>query len=143
MRYGEKLFSPDKKAFLHEVWGDGFEARVASVGIVTAYAMAYIDENYHKVLSREKIAAYLDISPDYLSRLFQRECGMRLMAYIAAYRMYLGQKYLSEHPRMKVKDISLDVGISDADYFCRLFKKHTGLTPKEFRGRSLSVRTLI
>lgn len=131
------LLSPEKVDFLTEVWGESFDSRIFSLGLTATYALAYIDANHNKVLTREKIAKFLDVSPDYLSRLFHQRCGVRLMEYIASYRVYLAQKQLQENPRMKVKDISLEVGIADIGYFCKTFKRHTGMTPKEFRTKSI------
>lgn len=131
------FLSGNKMGFLESLWGDEFEIRLNSIGLTTRMTLAYIEANYHKQLTREKIAKFLEVTPDYLSRLFQRECGVRLMMYIAVYRIYHGQQYLVRNPRMKVKDISLDVGIADVDYFCKIFKRHTGFTPKEFRIKQL------
>lgn len=133
------LLSTDKVDFLVNLWGSSYNSRLKSIGLTTIYALAYIDANHHKALSREKIANFLEVSPDHLSRLFHHKSGIRLMEYIAQYRVHLAQKRLQENPRMKVREISLDVGISDIGYFCKTFKKHTGMTPNEYRMKSISL----
>ncbi len=132
------VLSPEKMSFLKELWGHDTEAHIDSLGLISIYVISYIDANFHKVITRKKIAAHFNISPDYLSRVFQKECEICLMVYITRFRMYNGKKILVSFPHMKVKDISLDVGISDAAYFCRLFKKHTQMSPQAFRLKSFA-----
>ena len=116
----------------------GYEVSVDSLSIPARRAVDFIEQNFHSDICRDKIAAHLNITPDYLSRLFHRECGIELQEYVHLTKIEKSKEYLSNDFDMKIKDVAEAVGISDADYFARFFKQHTGLTPMEFRKKSLS-----
>lgn len=118
---------------LRELWGDGFEMRMQSVGSVVRAALVYINDNFHKTCRRDNLATHLGVSPDYLSRLFKKEVGICLKEYITHCRVHLSRDLLVNQPEMKVKSIARYAGIPDVDYFCRVFKKNTGYTPNEYR----------
>ena len=123
---------------LKEFWGIDFEERINSVSIPIKRTIDFIEQNCHGDLCRETIAARLKVTADYLSRLFHRECGIELQEYIHLTKIEKSKEYLSTKYDMKIKDVAEAIGIPDADYFCRFFKHHTGLTPKEFRKESLT-----
>ena len=118
---------------LKELWGDDFEQRVALLGPVVKAAIAFIDSNFHTRCRREEVADYLNLSPDHLSRRFKKETGLSLNTYITRCRLHLSRELLINQPTEKVKNIAQYTGISDVDYFCKLFKNHTGYTPKQYR----------
>lgn len=95
-------------------------------------AMDYIYDHLHSKISEEDIAEYVSLSPSYLSRLFRREVGVTITAYIAVKRVETAQNML------KYSDFSpLDIGnylaFSSHSHFISTFKKYTGMTPNEFR----------
>ena len=96
--------------------------------------LAYIDANLSGDLSLPHIASVVGVSSGYLSTLFHRETGYTLAEYINSQRMKAAQQLLRS-TRLQVQTIAQHCGISDVNYFSRLFKKHTGLTPREYRLR--------
>ncbi|MCI7768145.1 MAG: helix-turn-helix domain-containing protein [Oscillospiraceae bacterium] len=95
-------------------------------------AMDYIYDHLHSKISEEDIAEYASLSPAYLSRLFRKEVGVTITAYIAVKRVETAQNML------KYSDFSpLDIGnylaFSSHSHFISTFKKYTGMTPNEFR----------
>ncbi|MDO4549148.1 MAG: helix-turn-helix domain-containing protein [Clostridia bacterium] len=83
-------------------------------------------------LSLSTIAPMVNVSDSYLSRSFKSEMGMGISEYINRYRVERAQSMLIID-RMSVKDASTRCGFDNYTYFFRIFKKITGLTPKEFR----------
>ncbi|SDL03872.1 transcriptional regulator, AraC family [Pseudomonas delhiensis] len=69
-----------------------------------------------------------------LGRLCQEQLGMTPMAVINA-RLVLEAKRELAHSRQSVKAIAHDLGFSDVGYFSRFFRKHTRLSPSEFRSQ--------
>lgn len=59
---------------------------------------------------------------------------MTPMAVINA-RLVLEAKRELAHSRQSIKAIAHDLGFSDVGYFSRFFRKHTRLSPSEFRGQ--------
>ncbi|WEM44524.1 AraC family transcriptional regulator (plasmid) [Photobacterium sp. DA100] len=92
----------------------------------------YIDENYDQTLSREEVARIFHISPNYLSHIFQHQGKTSFKDYLCHKRMENAQRLL-ELNHHRVKQISKLCGFSDSNYFCRLFKQKTGVTPSQFR----------
>ncbi|MDH3974197.1 MAG: response regulator [Deltaproteobacteria bacterium] len=124
---------------LQELWGMNYHKKLDLISIPARRAIDYINENNDRELYRESLAKYLNLNPDYLSRLFRRECGVELQEYIHRSKIEKSREYLSTRYDMKIKDIAHAVGIRDTAYFSRFFKRHTGLTPREFRKQSLSL----
>ncbi len=69
---------------------------------------------------------------EYLSRFFKKKTGYNLQEYINLMKISKAKDLLSRSSR-PIKYISDYVGIEDEKYFMRLFKKHEGLTPTEYR----------
>lgn len=83
-------------------------------------------------LSLKNIAKQLNVNPAYLSSLFHKECEMTLTDYVNNKRMEHAINLL-HHTDKLVHVISYECGIQDANYFIKLFKKHTGMTPQKYR----------
>ncbi|MBR2188784.1 MAG: response regulator [Eubacterium sp.] len=84
-------------------------------------------------LSLEGISRDEDVSFYYLSRLFKEKTGETFMEYLTGRR--LGRaKELMIQTNKPMREICLEVGYTDPNYFSRIFKKNVGKTPTEFRG---------
>lgn len=94
----------------------------------------YISENIHTDLSLYSLGEFAHFSPVYLSRLFKQVSGENLTEYITEQRIKKAKIYL-ESSEMKIHEIAQSVGCSSSNYFVRMFKKETGLTPQEYRIR--------
>ena len=112
---------------------DDFDKKEASLNPILKKALSYIETNFPKELTRDEIAENLEISPQYLSKLFSDECGLQLKEFINRCRVEKSLDFLRNDPSLQVKDVAESVGITDQNYFCRLFKKHTGVTPSNFK----------
>ena len=84
-------------------------------------------------LSVAGLAATLGCSSDGLSRRFQRETGQTLTGWIARERVSMARDLLTD-PRHSVAEIGWMCGFSAPSYFIRVFREHTGVTPKQWRG---------
>ena len=99
-------------------------------------AMQYILMNLNTDLRVEDIAECVNFSPNYTSHLFRKETGKSITAYITEERLSLSKRLLLESP-MNVKSIANYIGIPDWNYFIKLFKKDTGMTPTTWRDEQL------
>ena len=100
---------------------------------VVEHAKEYIGEHFNKELSLEEMAKEVGISPYYLSKLFKESEGTGYIEYTTKLRMDYAQEQLGSTDR-SVKEICRDAGYQDPNYFSRIFKKWTGMTPTEYRG---------
>ncbi|MDR1142950.1 MAG: helix-turn-helix domain-containing protein [Spirochaetaceae bacterium] len=97
-------------------------------------ALRFIAAHYSEPISLEDTAAYAELSPAHLSRLFSAETGSTFSSQLARYRITRACKELSEG-KLSVKEIAGACGYSDANYFSRAFKKILGLSPTEWMER--------
>ena len=83
-------------------------------------------------LSLKTTAAQLNVNPSYLSNLFHKECGCTLTEFVNRQRIDRAVLLLS-NSKKAVQDIAAECGIQDVNYFIKLFKRQTGLTPNQYR----------
>jgi two-component system response regulator YesN len=94
----------------------------------------YIDENFcDPQLSLASLAASFGVSESHLCVVYRKTFGVTLNQRITGLRIEKAQKLLLGGDR-KVKEIAEETGYPDCNYFIKLFKKHTGVTPQEYRG---------
>lgn len=90
-------------------------------------------ENSYRTFDMEAIVGQLQLSRDYLFRLYKRETGKNLMEYLLEIRIQKAKELLMQPGKYKVYEVSELVGYSDYAYFSKIFKKETGITPKKFQ----------
>lgn len=95
-------------------------------------AIAFIDNNYAAELKLGELAAQARLSERQLSRLFRRQTGMSFVEYVQSVRMDAACRLLASS-RSSVEEIASAVGYADMKFFYRLFKKKTGVTPRQYR----------
>jgi len=95
-------------------------------------AMGFIHEQYAEPLTREQIAAHVNISPDYLTDCFRQEVGVTPMVYLNRYRLKQARELL-ENTDLKITQIALAVGFSESAHFTRMFQREVGVTPRAWR----------
>lgn len=91
----------------------------------------YIAGNLATV-SLESAAAYLNMNPSYLSRFFKEQTGMLFSDYLLETRMVRARELLKSH-RVKVYEVSAQVGYANSKNFARSFRSYFGKTPREYR----------
>lgn len=95
-------------------------------------ARQLIDEGYAEDLSLDRIADHVRLSPFHLSRIFKSATGSTVLDYLTARRIEAAQRLIREES-LSVKEIAARVGYADQNYFSRVFRRITGLTPSAFR----------
>lgn len=95
-------------------------------------AINYIREHYQEGLTQEEVASVLEITPEYLSTLFNREMGVNFSVFLKQFRMSHAKRLL-KGTDMKVYEIANAIGYSDPKYFQRVFKEEIGVSPGEYR----------
>lgn len=93
---------------------------------------AWCDENYTKQITLDELAGMFYIDKFYMHKMFREQYGMTINTYIAGKRITRA-KQLLRFTNESVGAIGVQVGINDANYFNKLFKKIEGMTPGQYR----------
>lgn len=95
-------------------------------------AINYIKEHYRENISLDQMAEYLEMTPEYLSTLFNREMGINFTTFLKEFRISHAKRLL-KGSSLKVYEIAAEVGYNDSKYFNRVFKEVTGVSPGDYR----------
>lgn len=91
-----------------------------------------IESNLSSDLTLSELANTLNINASYLSTVFKKETGKTVTSYVNEKRIELAQELLKT-TNLQIQTIAQYCGIVDVHYFTRLFKKTTGVSPKQYR----------
>lgn len=111
---------------------DGKKTEVNDCKAIVEEIKAYINNNYDKDIMVGDLAKKYAVNPDYLSSLFKQETGKNIIRYHTEIRIERACKLLAE-TQTKISDISYSLGYDDRQYFNRVFKKITGMSPSDYR----------
>jgi len=108
-------------------------ARRSSHRSFVLLAQNYIDARYGKPeLTLEEVAAAVQVSPGYLSRLLKRETGFSFVDYLTRVRINKAVSLMGD-PAIKVYEVAEAVGYQSQHYFSRAFKRVFGRSPVDYR----------
>jgi len=100
---------------------------------IAAGVLRYIDEHFDDPnLSLSEIAARFNVSTSYLSHIFKNELSINYVTYLTHKRVERAKELLVA-TQDQIYHICRAVGYYDVKYFIRVFKKMTGMTPKQYR----------
>jgi YesN/AraC family two-component response regulator len=92
----------------------------------------YIYNNRYEKLTHDNVANQAELSHSYLSILFKKEVGISVTDYIQQVKIDEA-KNLIEYTNTPLSEIGSLLNFSDQSYFTKVFKKHTGITPKQYK----------
>ncbi|MBW7469741.1 response regulator transcription factor [Marinobacter sp. M216] len=102
-------------------------------------AVAHIEQHLHEKLSQSDIADRCNTTSYHLSRAFKQLYGITFQDYIMRRRLDRAGELL-RNASATVSDVCWTVGFRDASYFSRMFHRHTGMTPSQYRRKWLNTR---
>lgn len=106
----------------------------------------FIKEHSHEEISLDAMAQKVEWSPIYISKMFKEKFGVNYIDFLTECRIDKAKKLLS-NPEISLKAIALEVGYHEPNYFSKVFRKMTGLSPTEYRmtllnaGKTEGIRT--
>lgn len=92
----------------------------------------FIENELYGDLTLDQLSAICHLSPNYLSSLFKKEVGTSFSEYIQQQRIDEAKKLLT-FTNYPILDIGSLLNFTDQSYFIKVFKKFTGITPKQYR----------
>ena len=99
----------------------------------------YLNENIAQEMKIETLAAMVFLSPSRLAHLFKNELGQTIYAWREMQRVNRA-KWLLQTTTLPLNKVALSVGYSDPVYFTKVFRKHNGIPPGEYRKRYAAMK---
>jgi len=99
---------------------------------IAAQVCKCVLQNVDGEVSLKFVADKLFMNKTYIGETFKQKTGITFVGYLTTVKMERGIKLITEG-KLKVYEIGDRLGFKDVEYFSKLFKKYTGLTPTEFR----------
>ncbi|HYE82422.1 MAG TPA: response regulator [Clostridia bacterium] len=126
----EKLFM-----VLDQVFSEIIQRKTADERNTIQTVLNYIEKKFEKGITLEEAADHVHLSPHYLSRLFKKEMHINFIDYVVRRKMDRAKELL-ESTGLPVINIAMLLSYEEPNYFSRVFKKVTGMTPSEYRERA-------
>ena len=112
----------------YELYNDPLVAKVAS----------YFWNHLGDEITLDSVLKRFSVNKNTLNDAFNKEFSMSCMAYLEKQRVDWAKKYL-QYGNESVSEISQICGYSETGYFSKVFKKHTGQSPSEYRSQMKSL----
>lgn len=106
---------------------------------VPIFPSNFLGENLKTIFSVPILASIVGVSEGHLRRLFKQELETNVVDYITDYRVDMAQKLLAD-PTVEFSEIWKKTGFSSSQYFGVVFKKKTGVLPKDYMRAKRGVR---
>ena len=127
------------EAGIREVHENLMQAQRDKNEMIVANCLRWIEEHAKEELTLERAAAHFFFNPSYFSTFIKSKTGRTFSEHVTAARMRRAKELLAEN-RLRIYEISAECGYQDTKYFCRVFKKHHGLSPETYKHTSLPER---
>ncbi|MBB6671738.1 response regulator [Cohnella nanjingensis] len=123
-------------------WEQYLDALIASISDkrsprnkrVVDEAVRFIEARYgDKELNLQAIAANAKVSPAYMSKMFREVMAKPITQYLNDYRLEKASAFLLAQTDAKIAAVADACGFNDYPYFSKVFKKHYGVSPLEYK----------
>jgi two-component system response regulator YesN len=101
-------------------------------------AKEFMYEHYGEDITLDDVSNHVYFSSMYLSHLFREQTGESFIDHLVRVRMEKAMELLKDS-RYKIYEVTDMVNYKSLKYFNKIFKRYTGLTPKEYRKQILSI----
>lgn len=115
---------------------EGSSGMYTEIAGIIPKILEYIEENYNERLTLKQLAEESFYNPNYLSTLFKEYVGKTFSEYVTEKRMESAIELLRSTDQ-SIEQICYQVGYSSRKQFYRHFRAYTGVTPKQYRDKTL------
>ncbi|WP_341282231.1 response regulator [Paenibacillus sp. FSL H8-0537] len=103
--------------------------------LIASRVRSFIEEHLAEGISLQSVADFIGLHPVYLSKVYKTVTSETIGDYLYAVRMERAA-YLLKNSDLKIADVSSQIGFLAAPHFIKIFKKHYGATPQEYRNKT-------
>lgn len=131
---GDALFLVNVFHFLYPLWqtGNVLKQKKQAAAPTVAKMIRWINENYEQDFQLDALAQAVHVSPNYASYIFRQTTGKTIMEFLTDRRLKQACILLKTTDG-SVQEIGEKSGWPNFNYFCSIFKKRMGMTPKQYR----------
>ena len=97
----------------------------------TAAVVEYLQQNYAQPLSLDTISSRFGYTPQYLSSLFHKDTGTTIQDFLQRLRVEEACRLMDS--KVSLTELAQAVGYTDTKHFSKVFRKHKGISPREYR----------
>lgn len=108
------------------------ENRIQSYNKPTIKIIEYIHEHITETITLDDLAKVVNLSKEYMCTMFKKNVGLNIIEYIH-YNKIEESMYFLKYSNMSISDIAILFNFSSPAYYSTIFKKQTGLTPRQFQ----------
>lgn len=98
----------------------------------------YLMKNYRESIDLKQIASLVSMAEGSLCRFFKMHTGITIFKYLNQIKIEFACNLLMDN-NLSVLDVAIDSGFNNLSYFNKQFKPITGVTPKEYRVRLITI----
>ncbi|MEI8216207.1 MAG: response regulator [Eubacteriales bacterium] len=125
------------KCWLFDALDFAFEIIVSEKNETLQYdeitkVLNYIEKNFKNRITLEEAAEHVNMSPYYLSKQFKKNIGINFIDYVTDLKIKTAKELLGSTSK-PIIDISIELSFNEPNYFTRVFRKVTGMTPVKYR----------
>ncbi len=104
--------------------------------LMITHVLQYIHDNFRHELTLSDTALHFSINASYLSSRIKKETGQNFTDLVTTERLHYAKKLL-RNPQKRINEVAEQSGFRDYTYLYQAFKKHEGISPKEYRNQFL------
>lgn len=131
--YTEEAVQREFDFLFRDIFGAAFIGS-GDKAVLAEKMKSYLDENFRINITNQFLAERFGFVGSYLSSIFKSYYKVTPIDYMVQKRMEEGKRLL-EQGDMKIKEIAKQLGYEDSLYFSKVFKRATGMSPKDYIGR--------
>ena len=131
-----KSYAEESSAYIESLFKSVGTKEKSKKRLQIEAAVNYINTHYAERITLDDLAELCELSTSYFCKLFKSEIGESFADYLTWVRMEKAIELLRD-PKMKIYEISEEVGYSDVQYFNKVFRDTTGVSPSFYRNHLL------
>lgn len=120
--------------FLCALLREAEQRRIPEKNNLTGKAAEYMKNRYRTIQGIEEVAGWLKVTPEHLARSFRKEQGLSPSEYLTRQKIQAAANELLSTDK-SIERIARENGFSNGNYFAKVFRRYTGVSPGTYRSR--------